>query len=271
MLFRSGFFPTFPSFNRLLSSGISTLSFWNPHKLARTGKNGFVCLCFFSGFPSHRQWLLILLCFSYLALQKELKRLAKAQQAGALGLSPVTQPLPIQVSIPTSATGPTFRPTDAPTPRTGGTTTPRSALASGTPRPGSHVLKSGSTNPKSGSTVDPRPVPRPGSTAPVSAPPPPTARPTLPPVQVPTARVGTPLRTATPTSAHPIDQRGKKRERDDSIGVGINGLPINGVSKENGVGAAPVNGNGIASNNVVNAKPGTGTIRPRPIKKQRMV
>lgn len=202
--------------------------------------------------------------------RKELKRLAKAQQAGALALSPGTPPPPTQVPIPTSATGSTFRPTDAPTPRTGGTSTPRSALASGSPRPGSHVLKSGSTNPKSGSTVDPRPVPRPGSTAPVSALPPPTARPNLPPVQVPTARVGTPLRTATPTSAHPIDQRGKKRERDDSNGVGVNGLPINGVSKGNGVGAASVNGNGTASNTVVNAKPGTGTIRPRPIKKQRM-
>jgi hypothetical protein len=231
-------------------------------------------LVFFLVFPYHRYWLLIPLFFPFFALQKELKRLAKAQQAVPLGLSPITQPPPIQVPIPTSAIGPTFRPTDAPTPRTGGTSTPRSALASGTPRPGSHVLKSGSTNPKSGSTVDPRPVsavPRPGSTAPVSAFPPPTGRPNLPPVQVPTTRVGTPLRTATPTSAHPIDQRGKKRERDDSNGVGVNGLSINGVSKGNGVGAAPVNGNGTASNTVVNAKPGTGTIRPRPIKKQRMV
>ena len=97
-------------------------------------------------------------------------------------------------------------------------------------------------------------------------------KPAIPPVQVP-GRVGTPLRsagTATPTSAaqggfpHPVDQekRGKKRERDD---VGTVPESINGVGAVNG-GA-----NTNPPKPILSAKAGMAGIRPRPMKKLRMV
>lgn len=76
-----------------------------------------------------------------------------------------------------------------------------------------------------------------------------------------------------------IDQRGKKRERED----GMNGV-VNGVAPHTGVlptglAAPPPQalttngyGNGIGPPKlIVNARAGVAGIRPRPIKKQKMV
>jgi hypothetical protein len=98
-------------------------------------------------------------------------------------------------------------------------------------------------------------------------------KPTVPPVQLPIGRVGTPLHsagTATPTSAvqggfsHPVEQekRGKKREREDvgiNVAEAINGVGINGGANMNPPKA------------ILSAKAGMAGIRPRPIKKLRMV
>lgn len=78
-----------------------------------------------------------------------------------------------------------------------------------------------------------------------------------------------------------VDQhRGKKREREDNVSV-ANGAHVNGSAMP-AVTNVYVNGNTNSVSNAVqqqrpsvsvalNAKAGTGNIRPRPIKKQRMV
>ena len=82
------------------------------------------------------------------------------------------------------------------------------------------------------------------------------------------------MRTGTPMD---IDQRGKKREREDG-NIGMNG--VNGVLPS-GLAAQPPPpqalttngyGNGIGPPKLtVNARAGTAGIRPRPTKKQKMV
>jgi hypothetical protein len=98
-------------------------------------------------------------------------------------------------------------------------------------------------------------------------------KPAVPPVQVPVGRVVTPLHSggsATPTSSvqgafsnlMEQEKRGKKRERDDtgSVAEGVNGVgAVNG-----GVNMNPPKA-------ILNAKAGMAGIRPRPIKKLRMV
>ena len=96
--------------------------------------------------------------------------------------------------------------------------------------------------------------------------------------EVPTTimRAGTPMN---------VDQRGKKREREDGNVVGMNGV-VNGVAPSHagvlstGLAAQPPPqalttngyGNGIGPPKLtVNARAGTDGIRPRPIKKQKMV
>ncbi|KAJ3505475.1 hypothetical protein NLJ89_g7396 [Agrocybe chaxingu] len=94
-------------------------------------------------------------------------------------------------------------------------------------------------------------------------------------------------------SADQYGQRGKKREREEGAGVGANGangVRTNGTSYVNGNGMP--NGHGVQQQQqrpipvgisvaggalvggmaatAMNAKAGTGTIRPRPIKKQRV-
>ncbi|TFK40414.1 hypothetical protein BDQ12DRAFT_721855 [Crucibulum laeve] len=209
--------------------------------------------------------------------RKELKRLAKAQQAQGLstsalptaGSTPIAHPQPIQAPIPTAASVQSSR-ISTPRPATGGPSTPQPP-GTGTPRPSSTVPRPGSAVPRPGSTI-PRPgsaVARPGSAASTPL----SQRPAVPPVQVPTGRVGTPLRTGTPTSATSVDQRGKKRERDDV------GTPVqpNGVANGNGYGGPGVGANANGGVNgsmvpkpIVNARAGNAGIRPRPFKKQRM-
>lgn len=207
-------------------------------------------------------------------LQKELKRLAKAQQAqaaAALQAGAATSPVVVQPQpIPAGAGG---------VPRRGASATPQIPVISstpkpvGTPRPISTVPRPGSTIPRPGSAV-PRPgstVPRPGSTAPSNVKQ--EQRPIVPPVQMPgpMAMVATPSRTATTTPMSVDLSRGKKRDREDGAAMGtpVNGVPpvadayVNGMSV-NGIG----NGNGMTK---VNAKAGSAGVRPRPAKKQRMV
>ncbi|KAF9468038.1 hypothetical protein BDZ94DRAFT_1304781 [Collybia nuda] len=175
--------------------------------------------------------------------RKELKRLAKLQQAQSA--NPIIHPQPIQAPIPTS---------------TGSSTINRNTPTS---------IQNGSTVPRPGSAV-----PRPGST-----------KPTLAPVQVPVGRVSTPFRTgggssgaplrsagtATPTnttqnpfiSSMDHDKRGKKRDRDGPSGIAVNGLMINGHGAGNLVNSH--------AHQTTNARAGMDGIRPRPVKKQRMV
>lgn len=85
------------------------------------------------------------------------------------------------------------------------------------------------------------------------------------------------MRAGTPMN---IDQRGKKREREDGNVVGVNGVaPHTGVLPT-GPTAPPQPqalmtngyGNGIGPPKlIVNARAGTAGIRPRPTKKQKMV
>lgn len=252
--------------------------------------------------------------------QKEMKRKAKeeaertaaiqAQQPlGAAAPTPSGQksaestPLPsaaVRVGTPSSVSTPGHPPIQAPIPTAangvrrmsgaGGVGTPR--LTVGTPRPGSTTtttaaaappttgVASGgprgaasrptSTVPRPGSVV-PRPgsaVPRPGSGVPVKPP-------AVVQQQLPQVRPGTPM---------DVDQqRGKKREREETNGNGVvhgngNGMPmVNGNGLLNGTGhpqhQQPKQQNGMvqAKPGVINAKAGTGNIRPRPMKKQRMV
>lgn len=91
--------------------------------------------------------------------------------------------------------------------------------------------------------------------------------------EVPTTTI---MRSGSPMN---IDQRGKKREREDGNVVGMNGVaPQTGVLPT-GLAAPPPQalttngyGNGIGPPKLtVNARAGTAGIRPRPIKKQKMV
>ena len=78
-----------------------------------------------------------------------------------------------------------------------------------------------------------------------------------------------------------IDQRGKKREREDGMNGVVNGVAVShtgvlptGLAAQPPPQALTTNGygNGIGPPKlVVNARAGTAGIRPRPIKKQKMV
>lgn len=245
-----------------MTSGIQARLCLSPHKPGKTGKNGFVslqlyCTCAFNESNPF---------FTY--SQKELKRLAKAQQAQGVPISPVEHPQPIEAPIPTSASG-SHRPSGMSTPRPAGAATPAAianprpgSSTSNVPRPGSAVPRPGSTVPRPGSTV-----PRPGSAAATRK----TALigqdTTRPSVQIP-GGVPSPVKTTapliSPTNLYPSEQRGKKRDRDE-VGVVVNtglGATGNGNAGTNGV---------VPSKAILNAKAGVAGIRPRPIKKQRMV
>lgn len=202
-------------------------------------------------------------------IQKELRRLAKAQQAQAAALqagSTATSPVVAQPQpIPAGAAGGV--------PYRGASGTPQipqpaSSAATpkpvGTPRPISIAPRPGSTVPRPSSTV-----PRPTSAAPPNANMTVKQEPRLTtPTQMPTTMVATPSRTATATPTSTDPSRGKKRERDDSSAgaTPLNGAPPDSHVNMNGI----VNGvgNGTAK---VNVKPGVAGVLPRPVKKQRMV
>lgn len=150
------------------------------------------------------------------------------------------------------------------TPRAASTTA-TNGISVGTTRPGSTV-------PRPSSTLPSKPMTHPGQgQMPVKQQQQIDAPPTI-------------MRAGTPMNIDQIQQRGKKREREDS-NVGMNGV-ANGIAPHSGVlpaglavppAQAPmangyVNGNGIVpSKMVVNARAGTAGVRPRPIKKQKMV
>ena len=150
----------------------------------------------------------------------------------------------------------------------------------GTTRPGSTVPRPGSTVPRPGSTVV-----RPGSTLPNK----PMMHPGQGQVPVPVQQQVEPpttiVRAGTPMNVDQIQQRGKKREREEGNAFGTNGV-VNGVTPHAGgfptglaapLAQAPmmngyVNGNGIVPPKMaVNVRAGTAGVRPRPIKKQKMV
>ena len=126
-------------------------------------------------------------------------------------------------------------------PQRGGT--PKLGVGTNTPRTASATA----TNGTSAVTT------RPGSTVPTTI-----------------MRAGTPMN---------IDQRGKKREREDGNVTGVNGVAPNTGVLPTGLAAPPPQalmtngyGNGIGPPKlVVNARAGTAGIRPRPTKKQKMV
>jgi hypothetical protein len=170
----------------------------------------------------------------------------------------VVQPQPTSTSSPPTTSTPQIN-------------RPAHAGSTATPRPGSTVPSM------------PTPIQRPGSTAPTisrpgsTIPRPGSTKPALnkPTIQVPVGRVGTPLKsgigqdtpirspaTMTPqipsSNTWPMDpeRRGIKREREDSSPAQLNGAHV-------------VNGNGPMNTSTIKA--GNASVRPRPIKKQRMV
>lgn len=163
-----------------------------------------------------------------------------------------------------------------------GSTTVTNGTSAGTMRPGSTVPRPGSAVPRPGSTV-----PRSGSTLPNK----PMMHPGQGQVPVKQQLVEAPttvMRVGTPMNVDQVQQRGKKREREDGSVAGMNGVGVNGIAPHSGVvvpglavlpALAPTinghvngNGNGIEPTKMVpNARAGTASVRPRPIKKQRMV
>ncbi|KAF8905117.1 hypothetical protein CPB84DRAFT_1814331 [Gymnopilus junonius] len=192
---------------------------------------------------------------------------------------------PIQAPIPTTASA-ARRMSGAGVAKSAGT--PKPAVATPRPRstttttatpattgaasggPGGAASRPTSTVPRPGSAV-PRPgsaVPRPGSGLPVK-----------PPGVV--VQQHPPHRVRPDTPMDVDQQRGKKREREREETNG------HGVLHANGTGVPMVNGNGLPNGTghyqhqqpsqlmqpkagVINAKAGTGNVRPRPVKKQRM-
>ncbi|KAF9496741.1 hypothetical protein BDN71DRAFT_1388786, partial [Pleurotus eryngii] len=204
--------------------------------------------------------------------RKELKRLAKAH----LGVPPVASAVSALPSTPTiPSSQPQQIPLSIPIPNNPATTLP----------PAKHSILSTTSRPITASSA-PRPgsaVPRPGS-----------ARPLQQPQRVNTS---TPVSVAQPnggvhgfssgqgTNGSGPQARGVKREREDVAGTGTqnrNGIGVNGTEGVNGVGGGHgVNGGGPGANPyidsgnpskvIVAAKAGAAGVRPRPIKRQRMV
>ncbi|KAF9267811.1 hypothetical protein L218DRAFT_893982 [Marasmius fiardii PR-910] len=230
--------------------------------------------------------------------RKELKKLAKAQmqgqgniqsQAGASTPKPFTPS-----SVPAgSASTPSSHPPRTSTPQP----QPQKPLLSTAPRlnPNVHTQRITTTTPTT-TTPTPTPiVPRPNSTPSAAVSTSivhhPNPRNHVPsPVQIPTQKASTPLRSATPTTTsgpHPLSApplsanttttgtgsnasgqlpRGQKREREDSA----YGPPSQQQESLNG------HTNGIsqpqsASKPIIGVRAGNNSVRPRPIKKQRMV
>lgn len=162
----------------------------------------------------------------------------RPQAAAAGSPNGVTTPRPTGASTPrpslnaTRPSAPTTVPAVAPIPVK--VEAQPTLVQNAVPRPGSAVPRPKST------------VPRPGSTKP-------------PIVAGQAAVTGTPLRSGTPMQVD--QQRGMKREREDNV---VNGTAV-------GNGHAPPTTAASASMMMVDAKPTFSGVRPRPIKKQRMV
>ncbi|PPR00786.1 hypothetical protein CVT24_000751 [Panaeolus cyanescens] len=199
----------------------------------------------------------------------------------------------IQAPIPTPAGAGSAKRTTTSTPRPGSS----AAGTASTPRPASTVPRPGSTVPRPGSAV-----PRPGSATaqarqqqqqqlgqgqagqqqqsrPQTVSQPQPQKPTI------AGQYQSPLRAGTPMEVDMPLQRGKKRDREDApavngvnghggagyagAGTNGNGTYTNGAAQQVRVGV-PVNGGHPSVMANANAKAGTGGVRPRPIKKQRM-
>ncbi|KAF6759958.1 hypothetical protein DFP72DRAFT_805918 [Ephemerocybe angulata] len=215
--------------------------------------------------------------------RKELKRLAKLHQNQPLqGVDQSSHPgVPLQAPAPATAQSTSFKPQGTGTPLRNPSTPRSAAVSGGTPRPGSTIPRPGSTAPKVGTpaatpvqSIPPpnatkAPVPRPGSTVPrpgasnaAGLPPRPAS--VKPSPIVSSQAVSTP---------HGEISRGQKRPREEAgqpnphqTMNGTNGV-MNGSG--NGYGPPPA-GPGLPPKPVLNAKAGSGGVRPRPVKKQRM-
>lgn len=205
----------------------------------------------------------------------------------ATATSHVAQPQPLRASTPATLVA---------SRKMSGAGTPKPSV--GTPRPGSRAANTAhgagggvttlpgapvNTGVGAGAGVSRSMVPRPGSTVPrpgSTVPRPGSAVPAMKPVGTGLPQQQPPLHVSTPAEMRPgtpmdVDagQRGKKRERDDALPNGVNPTPNPYGANGGTIGNGYANGasNGVPRPGAINAKAGTGNIRPRPIKKQRMV
>lgn len=195
-------------------------------------------------------------------LQKEMKRLAKAQHMA--GITPTVTVAAAAVPAPTNTPGASGHPPVA------RSNTPRPGSGSVASRPGVPTPSQNNNPQARGSTPvgigTPRSVSTPGGTATAaanaSANSPGVPGSTSAPAQLGAQAVAPiTLASATPSGTTvngPDVKRGIKREREDSV---------------NGTGVRPMNGNSqpAEAKPYAGAKPGMNGIRPRPVKKQRVV
>lgn len=214
--------------------------------------------------------------------RKELKKLAKQQQALASDANANAHPsVPLQAPAPTPAQTATFKPQGSGAP-THNPSTPRSAaVGGGTPRPGSSVARPGSSVSRVGTPAAPpvqaipnstkSSIARPGSAAPRPAPGVVTAGLTSRPGS---ARPSPIVPSQAASIPHGDMPRGQKRQREE--GAQVNGQPVAANGNGNGMVNGGTNGvgypvgAGLPPKPVIGAKAGSGGVRPRPVKKQRM-
>lgn len=185
----------------------------------------------------------------------------------AVPQSSIQAPIPISVSAPSTISRPA-----APTPRPNATSTPRptatsTPVGSSTTRPGSSVPRPGSAVPRPGTAV-PRPITAASNLVrPPGLPQKPVASLQQPPNHLSTSASAPVMSLA----GQPSTPRGIKRDRDDHAGMHTGNL-VNGAPVGNGYvkgPAVPMPGADIKP--IINARAGNAGIRPRPVKKQRMV
>lgn len=194
-------------------------------------------------------------------LQKEMKRLAKAQHMA--GITPTVTVVAAAVPAPANTPGASGHPPVA------RSNTPRPGSNSVTSRPGVPTPSQNNNPQARGSTPvgigTPRSVSTPGGTATATnanANSAGVSGSTSAPAQLGTQAVAPMMPASATSSGNTVNgsdvKRGIKREREDSV---------------NGTGVRPINGNSQPAEvkPYAGAKPGMNGIRPRPVKKQRVV
>ncbi|KAI0762054.1 hypothetical protein BC629DRAFT_1544646 [Irpex lacteus] len=187
--------------------------------------------------------------------RKELKKLAKQGGTLAVGTSPAAIPVtPGPTAVSTPGAAPAAQPSQA-HPRHG--SQPPSKLSVSTPSQPPQQTSSQPSGITPAGVGTPRPVgtpvPPPGTTAPGRHTPIPTPAPT----------------PGGQTAGAGDNRRGVKREREDSV-TQLNGTTVSAQGPAPGV-TVSTNGPAKTTGVVLNAKAGSGGVRPRPLKKQRMV
>lgn len=167
---------------------------------------------------------------------------------------------PVATAAPTAGA---FTGTQAPSGRSG---TPRPGTQTVAPRPNAPPTQQSQQNASQprgltpAGVGTPRSIPTSGIS---SAAPPVAARHTPIPTPAPTPAAG----TAAGATIDP--KRGVKREREDSVSQISGGIQLPGVAS--GVTVSTNTNGSVKPGLVMNAKAGSGGVRPRPLKKQRMV